>query len=236
MNKVCLKCNIEKDIFSFYIKDGKPINQCKDCIKTKQKKYRETKDKELLKEYFKEYQIENKDKLKEYKKKHYILNKEKIKQSSKNYYENNKDKCSKKNSENTKKNRNRINYLNRIRNKNKRENDPLFRLSNNLRTNIYTSIKRMGYKKESSTYNILGCSYEDFIKHIESRFEFWMNWDNYGRYNGEFNYGWDIDHIIPVSSAKTKEEVMMINHFTNLQPLCSKINRDIKKNKIQYEV
>ena len=63
-----------------------------------------------------------------------------------------------------------------------------------------------------------------------------MTWENYGKYNGELNYGWDIDHIIPVSSAKNKEEILKINHYTNLQPLCSKINRDIKKDKIYYEI
>jgi hypothetical protein len=55
-----------------------------------------------------------------------------------------------------------------------------------------------------------------------------MNWDNYGLYNGESNYGWDIDHIIPSSSAITEEELIKLNHFTNLQPLCSYINRKIK--------
>jgi len=38
--------------------------------------------------------------------------------------------------------------------------------------------------------------------------------------------------IIPVSSAKTEEELLLLNHYTNLQPLCSKINRDIKKSNI----
>ena len=56
-----------------------------------------------------------------------------------------------------------------------------------------------------------------------------MTWYNRGMYNGEFDYGWDIDHIIPVSSATTKEEINKLNHYTNLQPLCSKINRDIKR-------
>jgi hypothetical protein len=56
-----------------------------------------------------------------------------------------------------------------------------------------------------------------------------MTWDNYGLYNGELNYGWDIDHIKPVSSAKTISELIGLNHYTNLQPLCSKVNRDIKK-------
>lgn len=57
-----------------------------------------------------------------------------------------------------------------------------------------------------------------------------MSWDNYGKYNGELNFGWDIDHIKPLCLAKTKEEVINLNHYTNLQPLCSKINRDIKWN------
>lgn len=61
-----------------------------------------------------------------------------------------------------------------------------------------------------------------------------MTWENHGKYNGELNYGWDIDHKIPLSSAKTEDEIYKLNHFSNLQPLCSKINRDIKFNKIDY--
>ena len=56
-----------------------------------------------------------------------------------------------------------------------------------------------------------------------------MSWDNYGKYNGKNSFGWDIDHIIPISSAVNESEVIKLNHFTNLQPLCSKINRDIKR-------
>lgn len=56
-----------------------------------------------------------------------------------------------------------------------------------------------------------------------------MNWDNYGKYNGTINFGWDIDHIIPLCNAKTEEDVIRLNHYTNLQPLCSKVNRDIKR-------
>ena len=59
-----------------------------------------------------------------------------------------------------------------------------------------------------------------------------MIWENKGLYNGEFNFGWDIDHIIPLSSAKTEKDIIRLNHYTNLQPLCSKINRDIKKDHI----
>lgn len=84
-------------------------------------------------------------------------------------------------------------------------------------------------KKSMSSEKILGCSFIDFKQHLESQFKSWMNWQNRGLYNGEPNYGWDIDHIIPISSAKTCDDIIILNHYTNLQPLCSKINRDVKK-------
>ena len=59
-----------------------------------------------------------------------------------------------------------------------------------------------------------------------------MTWENYGRYNGEFGYGWDIDHIVPISSIKNELDILELNNYKNLQPLCSKINRDIKRNNI----
>ena len=58
-----------------------------------------------------------------------------------------------------------------------------------------------------------------------------MNWDNYGNpKDGIYapNKTWDIDHIIPTSSAITEEDLLKLNHFTNLQPLCSYFNRFIK--------
>jgi hypothetical protein len=94
------------------------------------------------------------------------------------------------------------------------------------------SIKLNGYTKKSKTYQILGCTFEEFKQHLENKFEPWMNWDNYGKYNGEFNFGWDIDHVIPQSSAKTEDELLQLNHYTNLKPLCSYINRHIKRNNI----
>ena len=102
----------------------------------------------------------------------------------------------------------------------------------NIRKMINRSFKRLGYSKSSKTNEILGCSFEELIKYLESKFENWMTWENKGLYNGELDYGWDINHIIPLSSVKTEEEVLKLNHYTNLQPLCSKVNRDIKRDTI----
>lgn len=43
-----------------------------------------------------------------------------------------------------------------------------------------------------------------------------MNWDNYGK--------WHIDHIIPLASAKTEEEMCNLFHYKNLQPLWASDN------------
>lgn len=110
--------------------------------------------------------------------------------------------------------------------------DPLYKLRCNISTAIVECIKRSGNVKRSKTFEILGCTIDEFKIYLESKFESWMTWDNYGLYDGNFNTGWDIDHIIPNSNATTEDEVIKLNHYTNLQPLCSKVNRDIKKNNI----
>ena len=56
-----------------------------------------------------------------------------------------------------------------------------------------------------------------------------MSWENHGLYDGNYNYGWDIDHIIPLASAITEDETIKLCHYTNLQPLCSRINRNEKR-------
>lgn len=106
-----------------------------------------------------------------------------------------------------------------------RNNDPIFKFYRSI--SIRQALR--GYTIRSKYYGIIGMDFKEFKEYIESKFEPWMNWDNYGKYNGEFNYGWDIDHIIPLSSAKTKDDVIKLNHYTNLRPLCSKVNRYIKK-------
>lgn len=113
--------------------------------------------------------------------------------------------------------------------------DPMFKFKDNIRTLISNSLRNKGFKKNIRSVNILGCSIEDFKLYIESKFEPWMNWKNKGLYNNEFNFGWDIDHIIPLSSAISEEDLINLNHYTNFQPLCSKINRDIKKDKLDYD-
>jgi hypothetical protein len=119
---------------------------------------------------------------------------------------------------------------------NRLETDPLYKIkvSYSRRLNKYLRRGKCD-KSDKSPYFLdkLGCSFEEFKIYLESKFEDWMTWKNYGLYNGELNYGWDIDHIIPLSTAKTENDIYHLSHYSNLQPLCSKTNRDIKKDKIK---
>ena len=110
------------------------------------------------------------------------------------------------------------------------ETDPLFKLKKQLKGLIRDSLRSKGLKISDRTINILGCTVEEFNQHIESQFEPWMTWDNKGLYYSELNYGWDIAHIVPTSSGMTYDEVIKLNHYTNLQPLCGYYNRHIKSN------
>lgn len=42
---------------------------------------------------------------------------------------------------------------------------------------------------------------------------------------------WQIDHIVPTSIAKTKEEIILLNHYTNLRPLWN-LENILKSNSI----
>jgi hypothetical protein len=236
--KQCSKCKQTKEPEMFYKNrsslDGLRTN-CKSCSK----QYRED-TKEHQKEYRKKYWEKEGDKHNkkkrenynpEFKRKYYEENKISILEKRKNYYQENSDQKKSYQRDYQKNNKEKRNIYLRER----RKNDENFRLVTNIRNLILNSFLNMGYRKDTRTQEILGCSYEDFKKYLESKFEPWMSWENRGLYNGEEKYGWDIDHIFPVSEAKNKEDIINLNHYTNLQPLCSKTNRDIKRNKIWQE-
>ena len=113
--------------------------------------------------------------------------------------------------------RNREKYLStRNEYQKRRRQQPLIIISERIRALIYFILKVRIYTKKSKTYEILGCSYEDFKIYIENHFKDGMTWENKG--------AWHIDHIIPTCTAKTEEDLIRLNHYTNLQPLWAEEN------------
>jgi len=237
---ICVSCkgklNYQK------VKETK-LKKCKEYYENNKEKYSElnkkyyNENKESILERHKEYQEDNKDKYKktdkakERNKRYSKNNKELIKETKKEY--NSKDSVKEKLKEYRENNKEKISITRGEWSKNKFKNDMVFRLKILISSSIRKAFNTNKLKKNGRTEIILGKSFEEFKIYLESKFEDWMNWDNQGKYNGELNYGWDIDHIIPISSAKTEDDIIRLNHYTNLQPLCSYTNRNIKRDTIE---
>ena len=174
--------------------------------KAYQKAYREA-NKDKINANAKAYREANKDKLAAKAKAYYKANKDKRKA----YREANKDKRKAYQQAYQKTNKDKVNANAKAYHKAKRKTDHLFKLKGNLRARTYLAFKSKGYKKESKTAKTLGASYKIVKKHLERQFTDGMNWENYGE--------WHVDHITPLASANTKDELINLCHFRNLQPL-----------------
>jgi hypothetical protein len=142
-------------------------------------------------------------------KKWYKNNKEKAKEYSRDYYQNNKEKAMERKRKWRQNNRERFNEYYREW----RQNDSSYRLNTSMSAQIRGSLKtgKVGRHWE----DLVGYTVKELKEHLESQFEDWMNWDNYGE--------WHIDHVIPMSyfSFKTPEdkEFRECWGLDNLQPL-----------------
>jgi hypothetical protein len=207
MEKTCIECKAAKDILLFI----KNRNLCKDCMK----------------EYKKNYHINNIEFIKKKKREYYIQNKDSILNRVSDNYHKDKDKKLKYQKEYTKKNKDKISKYKMEYQNRRRKNDPIFKLKYVISRAIRNSLRVKGLSKSKKSMDILGCDIIFFKNYIEDKFTSEMNWDNYG-------IVWDIDHIIPLSTALTEEDVVKLNHYTNLQPLDSYINRNIKRDRVDF--
>lgn len=91
--------------------------------------------------------------------------------------------------------------------------DAKFKLDMNMATAIGTALK--GKKASSAWKDLTGYTIESLMKHLENKFESWMNWNNYGK--------WHVDHIKPKSLFKYEtaedSEFKKCWALENLQPL-----------------
>jgi len=215
--KKCSKCEVEKESIDFYkkktMKDGLR-SECKECSKLYQEENRE---KIILQK--RKYNEDNRDIINDKSRKRYESNKEEVKEKARIRYNNLKDddnfmeRTRTMSRDNWRRyrenNRDRINEKIRDR----KNNDVLYKLSFTIRNSIYNSINRMGYSKKDKSRDILGCSFEYFMKYIEEQFLEGMSWENHG--------DWHLDHKTPISWAETEEQVYELNKYTNFQPLWS---------------
>jgi hypothetical protein len=100
----------------------------------------------------------------------------------------------------------------------KTKNNPLNIITRATRRRLKKYLTKFEIGKKNKTFDIIGCTPKELKTYIESLFYDGMSWDNYGL------FGWHIDHIKPLSSANNLDEMLKLNHYTNLQPLWWKDN------------
>jgi hypothetical protein len=142
-----------------------------------------------------------------------IKNKKRIK-DSKRYREN--SDVREKYKKYTIQNKRRIRVRMNLYQQNRAKTDLIFKLGRNIRVLIRDSFTNKNIKKKTKTQIILGCSISEFKKHLELQFLDGMSWEN--------RRLWHIDHIIPLALAKNEDQLIRLNHYTNLRPLWAKDN------------
>lgn len=228
--KVCNKCKQEKPIERFYFrKDIQLYNSvCKDCTNARMREYNAN-HKEKLKEYHKKYYISHREELIKKNLLYRENNIEKDIERRKKYYQENKEKIDKRKKEYYLKNKDKFREYDNNYKANKRKNDPIFKLKTTIRRLIIKAFKDKNVYKNQHAKEIIGCEFEKLHDYLLQTYK-----NNYG-------YEWDgiepvhIDHIKPLKYAKTKEEVIKLNHYTNLQ-LLKRIDNLKKGSKINYKI
>lgn len=265
---ICTKCRIEKDLSQFPDNWASVCKPCaalykktyyeenKSLIKIREQKYREDREdnteqikeasalyykenKEKIKEQNrnsyqnnrearleqgKEYYEENKENITAYKKIHYEENKEKYVDNNKNYRDNNKE---------------QIRDQKKEYKKERRKNDPIYRLRESVSYTIRYALKKSGSIKKGSVLDAIPYTIQEMKKYIEKQFlepdNEWMNWQNQGIYNKNtwndndpLTWTWNLDHITPQSDlpyiSMEDENFKKCWALSNLRPYSAKLN------------
>jgi len=236
--KVCNKCKIKKSLDKFD-KDNRSKNGIQSICKSCRKIYRlenknkiknefenwKNKNNEHYKDYKKNYNLKYKNENKQWKKEWYEKNKEIIREKRKIKYQTNKEEINKKNKEWREKNP----EYRSLYEVNRRKKDILYKIITNIRSLIRISFTRQGFSKKSKTYQILGCSFEELQKYLFKNIK--LKYTNFEPKEFLEKNKYHIDHIVPLSTAKTEEDVIRLCHYTNLQ-LLTKEDNLIKHDKL----
>lgn len=258
--------------FFFWRKDReKFIAQCRVCVSARAKRYRESHQKEIS-EYKRQYYQENKTNILAYQKEYYSCNRERVisrikawshqhrnrlrqylsaykksnsdqlRKQRKKYYRKNRRVILLRNARWRRCNREKLNSYARKYKRHRWRTDVQYRLRSILSTAIRRQLKLSGGRKHGSCLDYLPYSMEELKAHLESQFEGWMSWDNWGHYDSaswndadSSTWTWQIDHIIPQSrfsyTSMSCTDFLSCWDLGNLQPLSAKANC-IKNNNV----
>jgi len=227
MKKVCTICQEEKILEDFTFdkgnkKDGRRAS-CKECCRKKNAEYIKANPDKKLESDKKSYEKLKEKKLAQ-KKEYYLLKKEEILLKRKEYHLNNKEKISENNRKYREANLEHLKEHNReyqrkyakilsIKKRQLVDSTPLRQFKERIRCLVKNSFYRLKHNKTKRVSEVIGTDWETVKEHFISQFKDGMTWEAF--IAGEIH----VDHIKPLASAKTEEELIALCHYTNLQPL-----------------
>jgi hypothetical protein len=99
--------------------------------------------------------------------------------------------------------------------------DPGYRMRIYATNRLRNALVYQGTVKSSTMTRLVGCTKAELMLHLEKQFLSGMSWENYGP-------TWHVDHIRPCASFNLvdPDEQKACFHFSNLQPLWGKENRE----------
>lgn len=240
LSKVCRICGEEKPLSEFRTRtdSGKRRTECRNCLAKQSKKWREA-NPERVSLLNKQYRETHRDELNSYSKKYQSAHLVEFRKYNKKYRENMTDEQRRRQNErqrilvqrwkenpeyiekrkvwsreSSKRRRKRITAYEKERKKH----DSVFKLKKQIRGEIRHSFNRRGFVKSEHTEDIVGCTLDFLYDHLCITYRL--------RYGREYNENEEvhIDHIIPLANARTREEVIRLCHWTNLQLLTPEDN------------
>lgn len=99
----------------------------------------------------------------------------------------------------------------RLREAARARSDPSYRMYRNAQRRAGQALRGA-----ASPVGAIACTAPDLRAFIEGRFRPGMSWAKYGQ--------WEVDHVRPLSAARSTDELIALCHYTNLQPLWKREN------------
>lgn len=218
MIKLCKIHNSEKEYRERIVKNK--IRRewvCKECESERGQQYYKNNKEDRI-NYQNNYYKDNKESVLEYKSNFYIDNKGEILDYKNDYYYNNKSIVQQQ----------QYKYK-----KIRRNQDPTFKIREACSRMINFALN--GNKNNLSILYYLPYKINELKEHLETQFEPWMTWDNWGVYNknswienDQSTWTWQIDHIIPQAdllyTSMEDDNFKKCWALDNLRPLSAKQN------------